>query len=288
MTSFAAAVRKYEILCEQNDVPAETVMAFLVELSRQERYNLYMHYEEEMPAELEEQFNAGMARILQQEPMAHVLGYSWFYGYKMLVSGDVLIPRPETEELCAHILSRIDRYFPTGELACADIGTGSGAIAITVAKEEPRVRMTATDISAEAVVMAEKNAALNEADIRFMTGDYLEPLIAAGIRLDILISNPPYIPAEETMEHSVVDFEPHVALFGGDDGLNGYRAIFRSCRQVLKDKAMMAFEMGWDQRERMSRLVEELLPEARYEILRDMNGKDRMLFVYFGLDPDIQ
>ena len=126
MTSFAAAVRKYETLCEQNDVPAETVMAFLVELSRQERYNLYMHYEEEMPAELEEQFNAGMARILQQEPMAHVLGYSWFYGYKMLVSGDVLIPRPETEELCAHILSRIDRYFPTGELACADIGTGSG------------------------------------------------------------------------------------------------------------------------------------------------------------------
>ena len=288
MTSFAAAVKKYETLCEQNDVPAETVMAFLVELSRQERYNLYMHYEEEMPAELEEQFSAGMERILKQEPMAHVLGYSWFYGYKMLVSGDVLIPRPETEELCAHILSRIDRYFPAGELACADIGTGSGAIAITVAKEEPRVRMTATDISAEAVAMAERNAALNEADITFMTGDYLQPLIAAGIRLDILISNPPYIPAEETMEHSVVDFEPHVALFGGDDGLNGYRAIFRSCRQVLKDKAMMAFEMGWDQRERMGRLVEELLPEARYEILRDMNGKDRMLFVYFGLDPDTQ
>ena len=185
MTSFAAAVRKYETLGEQNEVPAETVMAFLVELSRQERYNLYMHYEEEMPAELEEQFNAGMARILQQEPMAHVLGYSWFYGYKMLVSGDVLIPRPETEELCAHILSRIDRYFPAGELACADIGTGSGAIAITVAKEEPRVRMTATDISAEAVVMAEKNAALNEADIRFMTGDYLQPLIDAGMKLDI-------------------------------------------------------------------------------------------------------
>lgn len=286
MTTFAAAVRKYETLCEQNDVPAETVMAFLVELSRQERYNLYMHYEEEMPAELEAQFDAGMARILQQEPMAHVLGYSWFYGYKMLVSGDVLIPRPETEELCAHILSRIDRFFPAGELDCADIGTGSGAIAITVAKEEPRVRMTATDISAEAVVMAEKNAALNEADIRFMTGDYLQPLIDAGMKLDILISNPPYIPAAETMEHSVVDFEPHVALFGGDDGLNGYRAIFRSCRQVLKEKAMMAFEMGWDQRERMSRLVEELLPEARYEILKDMNGKDRMLFVYFDLDPD--
>ena len=84
------------------------------------------------------------------------------------------------------------------------------------------------------------------------------------------------------MERSVVDFEPHVALFGGDDGLKFYRVIFENCRSVLKEKSFMAFEMGWDQRERMSALVESLLPEASYEIIKDMNGKDRMLFVYFG------
>ncbi len=286
MTTFAKSVRKYEKLCRANDVPEETVMAFLVELSQKERYNLYLHYEEEMPEELEKQFDEGMKRILDQEPMAHVLGYSWFYGYKMIVNGDVLIPRVETEELCAHILSRIDRYFPEGEVECADIGTGSGAIAIAVSMEEPRVRMTATDISVDALKTAVRNAGENGANISFMAGDMVKPLIEAGKKLDVLISNPPYIPSEEQMEKSVVDFEPHVALFGGNDGLFFYKEIFRDCRKVLKDRAFMAFEMGWDQRERMSALVQEYLPEAEFEILKDMNGKDRMLFVYFNLKDD--
>jgi len=284
MTTFAKAVRDYEKLCRKNDVPEETVMAYLVELSQQERYSLYLHYEEEMPSDLKERFDAGMARILRQEPMAHVLGYSWFYGYRMTVNPDVLIPREETEELCAHILSRIDSLFadqPTVE--CADVGTGSGAIAITIAKEERRVRMRATDISEEALETARLNAANNGADVSFAAGDMLAPLIAQKAMLDVLISNPPYIPAQEKMERSVVDYEPHVALFGGEDGLKFYREIFHSCRRILKPRAMMAFEMGWDQRERMSALVQEVLPEARFEILRDMNGKDRMLFVYLGM-----
>ena len=142
--------------------------------------------------------------------------------------------------------------------------------------------MSATDISEEALVTARKNAENNEADITFTAGDMLKPLMEQGVKLDVLVSNPPYIPQEEVMEKSVVDFEPHVALFGGEDGLKFYRQIFADCRNVLKDKAFMAFEMGWDQRERMSALVEEMLPEARYEILQDMNGKDRMLFVYFN------
>lgn len=287
MTTFSKNVRKYEKLCLQNDVPPQTVMAFLVEISRKERYDLYMHFDDPMPEDLKKTFEEGMERILNQEPMAHVLGYSWFYGYQMIVNPDVLIPREETEELCAKILARIDHIFPDQpEIQCADIGTGSGAIAITVAKEEPRVRMCATDISEDALKTAKLNAENNGADIEMYAGDMLAPLIERGIRLDVLISNPPYIPAEEQMERSVVDFEPHVALFGGQDGLKFYRQIFESCRKVVKEKSFMAFEMGWDQRERMSALVEELLPEAKYEIIRDMNGKDRMLFVYFNCSYD--
>ena len=268
----------------KNNIPEETVMAYLVELSNRERYNLYMNFDEEMPEELEKEFDAGMARILKDEPLGHVLGYSWFYGYKMVVNGDVLIPRYETEELCGHILSRIDTYFPDAEkLNVADVGTGSGAIAIALCKEEPKIDMCATDISVEALETAKLNAKTNEADITFYAGDMLKPLIEKGIKLDVLVSNPPYIPSEEKMEHAVVDFEPHVALFGGEDGLKFYREIFRDCHQVLKDKAFMAFEMGYDQRERMTNLVKEMLPEARFEILKDMNGKDRMLFVYFSL-----
>lgn len=282
--TFEQEVRKYEKLCDQNDVPRETVMAYLVELSQQERYNLYANFREEMPEDLRNSFEAGMARILKQEPMAHVLGYSWFYGYKFIVNEDVLIPRPETEELCANILARMDQYFSKNEtIYCVDVGTGSGAIAITLCKEEPHVHMMATDISQEALVTARKNAQMNEADVQFMAGDMLQPLIEKNIRVDVLVCNPPYIPREEKMEKSVVDFEPHVALFGGEDGLKFYREIFADCQKVLKDKAFMAFEMGWDQRERMSQLVEKTLPGWKYEILKDMNGKDRMLFVYRNL-----
>ncbi len=284
MTTFSESVRKYEQLCEENDVPAETVMAFLVELSQKERYNLYMNFDNEMPEDLKERFDEGMARILKQEPMSHVLGYSWFYGYKFIVNPDVLIPRPETEELCANILSRMDEFFPDQEeIRCVDIGTGSGAIAVTIAMEEPKVNMSATDISADALKTAEKNAEENGAKIRFLCGDMTEPLLAEETKYDVLICNPPYIPEDEEMESSVVDYEPHVALFGGKDGLYFYRRVFDTCRQIMKEKSFMAFEMGWNQREAMSALVESTLPEAEYEILKDMNGKDRMLFVYFNL-----
>ena len=281
--TFREAVRTWEKRCERHDVPGETVMAFLVELAQQERYN-----EEEMPADLERAFTEGMERIIRQEPMAHVLGYSWFYGYRFIVNGDVLIPRPETEELCARILACIDRFFPRGEVHCVDVGTGSGAIAVTVKKEEPRVIMDATDISLKALENAKINARENGADIQFYAGDMLQPLIENGRRYDVLICNPPYIPSEEVMEASVVDFEPHVALFGGEDGLKFYRSVFADCRKVLKEKAFMAFEMGWNQGEAMSRLVRETLPEAQFEIRRDMNGKDRMLFVYFGIENALQ
>lgn len=282
MTTFSKIVREYEKQCDSKDIPMETVMAYLTELSQRERYDLYLHYEDEMPEELEKEFIAGMQRILNYEPMEHVLGYSWFYGYKMIVNEDVLIPRPETEELCANILARMDERFPNKEqITCADVGTGSGAIAIVLAKEEPKVKMMATDISEEAVQTAKKNAVNNEADITFVTGDMLQPLIDSNIKLDVLVSNPPYIPQEEVMEKSVIDYEPHVALFGGEDGLKFYKEIFKNCRKVLNEKAFMAFEMGWDQRERMSNLVEEMLPECKYEIIKDMNDKDRMLFVYF-------
>ena len=281
MSSFRELVIKYEKLCEKSGVPSETVMAFLVELSQEERYNLYVHFEEEVPEELGLKFEEGMNRILNHEPMAHVLGYSWFYGYKMISNQNALIPRVETEELCAQILSRIDEHFPEGNIDAVDVGTGSGAIAITLVKEEARVNMKASDISEEALLVAKENANINEAEVEFVCGDMLKPFIERGDKFDVLVCNPPYIPEEEEMEDSVVDYEPNIALFGGDDGLKFYREVFRDCKKVLKDKAFMAFEMGWNQKEAMSALVKEYLGEVDFEIIKDMNGKDRMLFVYF-------
>jgi release factor glutamine methyltransferase len=286
VTTFAQAVRAYEKECRARDIPEETVMAYLVELSQQERYKLYQNYEEEMPPKLAEAFAAGMKRILAGEPMDHVVGYSWFYGYKLIVNGDVLIPRPETEELCAHVLAQMDYLFPQGKLAAADVGTGSGAIAITLAKEEPRVQMTASEISEKALAVARENAVLNQAEVEFVQGDMLTPLIEKGLQLDVLVSNPPYIPQEENIEASVRDYEPHVALFGGKDGLYFYRRIFADCQKILKPKSFMAFEIGWDERKALTELVQQYFPEALFEVLKDINGKDRILMVYFGFGPE--
>ncbi len=225
-----------------------------------------------------------MKRILKQEPMQYVLGYSWFYGYRFQVNENVLIPRPETEELVANILADLDEYFAEAKtIDAVDIGTGSGAIALSLAKEEPKIRMSATDISAEAVDVAKANAASLGVDVKFLVGDMAQPVIDAGMKVDLLICNPPYIPQEETLEASVKDYEPHVALFGGEDGLKFYRQVFAAAPQVLKDKAMMAFEIGWNQKAALLAEVRKTFGDVRAEVVKDINGKDRMLFVYFNL-----
>lgn len=107
-----------------------------------------------------------------------------------------------------------------------------------------------------------------------------EPLIDENVKVDILVSNPPYIPLHEEMEHSVKDFEPHVALFGGEDGLKFYRTIFERGKLLLKEKSFMAFEMGYNQKEALTALAKEYYPKSRIEVLKDLSGKDRMLFIF--------
>ena len=261
----------------------QAAQLLMLELANLEAHNLYMEYDEEVPQDLLEAFEAGIRRMEQGEPLGHVLGFEWFYGYRFKVNPDVLIPRPETEELVANILAAYDECFDGQDVDVIDVGTGSGAIASALRKEEAHLQVTASDISEQAVAVARKNAADNAADVTFLTGDMLEPFIEAGIRCDILVSNPPYIPVHEQMEHSVVDFEPHVALFGGEDGLKFYREIFANAHRVIKEKAILAFEMGYDQGERLRALAKEHFPDARVEIIKDLSGKNRMLFVYHNL-----
>lgn len=261
----------------------QAAQLLMLELANLEAHNLYMEYDEEVPQDLLEAFEAGIRRMELGEPLGHVLGFEWFYGYRFKVNPDVLIPRPETEELVANILAAYDECFDGQDVDVIDVGTGSGAIAIALRKEEAHLQVTASDISEQAVAVARKNAADNAADVTFLTGDMLEPFIEAGIRCDILVSNPPYIPVHEQMEHSVVDFEPHVALFGGEDGLKFYREIFANAHRVIKEKAILAFEMGYDQGERLRALAKEHFPDARVEIIKDLSGKNRMLFVYHNL-----
>ena len=258
----------------------ETLRAFLFELCNEYDINLYMEKDNEADSRVVERFVEGAKRLANNEPLNYVLGYSYFYGYKMMVNKDVLIPRFETEELVGLILSHVDEYFKDYEsIDLADIGTGSGAIAIALKKEEDKLNVVASDISKEAIEMAKINARNNDANINFFVGSMLDPIIENNIKLDILVSNPPYIKEDEILEASVKDYEPHVALFGGNDGLKFYRMIFENAHKVMKEKGMLFFEMGYDQKERLTKLAKEYFKTAEITVYKDINKKDRMLAI---------
>lgn len=284
MATYREVLKDAQKQLREKGLSEQEAQLYMVELCTLKVHDLYLEIDQEMDVEIQELYEKGIKRLLENEPLAHILGYEWFYGYRFVVNEDVLIPRPETEELAANILAEYDQYFADQEdVTLADIGTGSGAIAITLKKEAEAMNVMGTDISEKAIAVACENARNNEAAVPFMVGDMLEPLIDRNLKVDILVSNPPYIPVQEEMESSVIDFEPHVALFGGEDGLKFYRIIFENCRKVLKDKAMLAFEMGWNQKEAMIELVKRYFPNDRFEIVKDMSGKDRMLFIYINI-----
>lgn len=264
-------------------VPEQNVMLLLLELSLMEAHNLYYEYDSEVDEKIVKEFEEKLQRLFNQEPLQHILGYEWFYGYKFKVSEDVLIPRAETEELVANVLAEYDQYFKEQGITLIDVGSGSGAIAISLKKEEPNLNIYASDISEKAISMAKDNAQSLQADVNFFVGDMLQPFIEQDIKVDILVSNPPYIPQAEEMEKSVVDYEPHVALFGGNDGLKFYRMIFENAHKILKEKSILAFEMGYNQKETMEKEAKKYFPNARMETIKDIQGKNRMFFIYNNL-----
>lgn len=278
MSSYNELLHQYKADFEAKDIPVSTIKAFLFELCNDADVDLFLSLDKPADSTLEAKFHSGIQEILMGKPMNYVLGYCWFYGYRLKVNEDVLIPRYETEELVLQILNKIDNLSDQS-LTLADVGTGSGAIAIALKKEADNIEMYASDISSEALVVAKQNAKDLDADIEFMCGDMLKPLIEKGIKLDILVSNPPYIPSDEVMEHSVVDFEPHVALFGGEDGLKFYESIINDAPKVMKEPCMMAFEIGYNQKETLSKLFKDAFSNCDLEVLKDINGKDRILFV---------
>ena len=259
----------------------ESLRAFLFELCNEYDINLYMEKDNEADPRVIKRFEEGVKRLANSEPLNYVLGYSYFYGYKMQVNKNVLIPRFETEELVGLILSNIDEYYKDEKEIClADVGTGSGAIAIALKKEEEKLNIFASDISKEAIEVAKKNAANNDAEVTFFCGSMLDPLIENNIKLDILVSNPPYIKEDEVLESSVKDYEPHVALFGGEDGLKFYRIIFENAHKIVRENGMLFFEIGYDQKERLIKLAKEYFKEAKeIEVYKDLNGKNRMLMI---------
>ena len=284
MATVKELIKQAESRLDDDNKDVNVAKVLFYHLAKKEPHELYLMYDQEVDDTLKDQFLAGMEEYYNGRPIQYIKGVETFFGRDFKVNEDVLIPRYETEELVENILYRIDDYFADYQtITLCDVGTGSGAIATSLALEESRLKVYATDISVNAVNVAKENAKNLNADVEFMVGDMLEPLIDRNIKVDIFVSNPPYIPQEQEIEAIVKDNEPHVALFGGADGLYFYRKIFKGVRSLLNDRALLAFEMGFDQRKLMEEALQKYFPDDCYEIIKDINGKDRMLFIYHNL-----
>ncbi|GIO19032.1 release factor glutamine methyltransferase [Oceanobacillus oncorhynchi subsp. incaldanensis] len=212
-------------------------------------------------------------------PVQHLTESEEFYGRIFQVNKHVLIPRPETEELVLAIKDYLAAQ--TGPVRVVDIGTGSGVIAITLALELNHAEVFATDISAEALQIAKQNADQWEADVSFLEGDFLSPVIHETTPFDVIVSNPPYIAKSEAaaLSDTVRDFDPELALFAEEDGLAAYHMIIEQVKQLpLKKDTLLAFEIGHTQGESVKKRIQQVFPGSHVEIKQDINGKDRMVF----------
>ncbi len=277
MTTYREVITRYTNLCRKEGLEEHLPLSLMVELCHLSRSNLYMSMDEVIAEEVYAQFQDAFQQLLLKKPLAYVLGYSWFYGHRFIVNEHVLIPRSETEELVGHCLSLIDTYFASHDVVdVLDVATGSGAIGISLALEEKRVKATLSDICPDALLVAQENSEQLQADVTCICSDMLDGI---DHQVDLLVCNPPYIPSGEQLDESVVNYEPSLALFGKEDGLYFYRRLLSDCRRVLKKNGMIALEMGYDQKQSLTDVVTSYFPKAVVEVKKDMNGHDRMMFI---------
>lgn len=212
--------------------------------------------------------------LMDNIPPQYLLGYEYFFEHRFKVTKDTLIPRPETEELVALCLSMNEGKTKK----VVDIGTGTGAIAISLKLARPDWYVIALDISKEALCVAEENAENLQASIKFTQSDVLS---AISEKQDIIISNPPYISQSEwdLMDESVRTSEPKLALFAENDGLAIYQKIASESRELLQPTGMIFLEIGFQQGRAVQQIFQETFPEKGVRIHQDMSGHDRMVVV---------
>lgn len=236
------------------------------------------HKDDEMPAEtlFLEQFE----RLKKGEPVEYIINEARFLQHRIYVDHRVLIPRMETQELISQISERITNYFdPRNWLVCADIGTGSGAIAIALKSMFSNWLLSASDVSESVLAVARQNVEQSGLRVQLLQGDALEPYIKENMNLDIIVSNPPYILNRDEVQDSVKNYEPALALYLDKEN-SVYEKIFRDLHKVKKGSILLCFEIGYDLKDYLEGLMKQYLKDYEYEFVEDLNGLTRFLFVY--------
>ena len=255
---------------------AEVLLAHLLS---EDRLFLYLNYDRPMAAEELAAFRTFVKRRLAGEPNQYITGMQEFWSLPFRVSPDVLIPRPETEVLLETVLQFLGSSDP--EVRVLDLGTGSGAIAVALARELEVISIVATDSSMAAVKLARDNALLNQIDskIHFVCADMFSTFSSAAAKFTVVATNPPYVSHAQFAKLSpeIRDYEPRHALDGGFDGLVAIRRIIKEAPTVLSQKGALIMEIGADQAESVSALVINSQHYESHRIIKDYSGLDRVI-----------
>ncbi|WP_088825730.1 MULTISPECIES: peptide chain release factor N(5)-glutamine methyltransferase [Listeria] len=252
---------------------AEILLETRLEYTRSE---LWTRLSDGLSAESEAQFQADFKRYLDGEPVQYILNTAPFYGFDFYVDQNVLIPRPETEELVL-LAERVAQKEAIRTVL--DICTGSGAIAVALKKSVPRLTVAASDISKEALLVAEKNSRVLEAKVEFVQTDLVATFKAAARTFDMIVANPPYIAEVERKEMSdyVLKNEPELALFAENEGLAMYERLANDLPQLVNEKFWIGVEIGYAQGKAVQKLLQKSFPQAEVVIHKDINNKDRIV-----------
>lgn len=224
----------------------------------------------------EDNLEEAIKRLNNGEPLQYIVGDTEFYGSIFKVNKNVLIPRPETEELVEKTLNLIPKVFNEKNLSILDIGTGSGCIPITLKKHLPDAELNAVDISRAALEVAKENAKLNNTKVNFIESNIFSNI---NDTFDIIISNPPYIREDEPIMDIVKNNEPHLALYAKDNGLYFYETITREACNFLNNKFIIAYEIGEEQGESVVSIAKKYFPDAEIILEQDLRHFDRFVFI---------
>lgn len=264
-------------------IDAEYLLSSILKCKRQE---LYLNPDRPLTNIEINTFKTFIQRRSKREPLQYIIGEEEFRGLVFKVTRDVLIPRPETELLIEEAVKIIERQRAKGKrqkVNIIDLCTGSGCIAVSIAKEIDNCKVYATDISEKALAAAKENAKKHgvENKIIFLQGSFFEPLKGKGLedKIDILLSNPPYVSKKDMgkLQPEIKEYEPSLALYGGEDGLDSYRTIIPEALNYLKKAGHLLLEIGYGQAEGVKELFAQYPAYGKIEIINDLSEIERVV-----------
>lgn len=250
---------------------AEMLLAILLNVNSLE---LLLMLDKEVDEEISKKYQEQVLMVKDNVPIQYVIGNVDFYGNNFIVNKNVLIPRFETEELVENTIKLIKEYFDY-PVNIIDLGCGTGCIGLSLKKKISNSNVTLLDISKEALEVAKANAINLHCEVNFIESDMWDKVTE---KYDVIISNPPYIRNDEEIEKLVYDNEPHLALFGGVDGLDLYRKIRKDLLNHVNNRFLIAFEIGDLQKDSVVKLFSDI-PNVQIMTKKDLSNRDRMVFI---------